>query len=133
MRFVLYNIRYGTGGGKIHFPLSGYLSNSTQTLNEIGDFLHELNPDVAGLVEVDTGSYRADRINQAETLANKLGHYHVYRSKYAVESWTDRIPILNRQGNAFIVRDGGHKEKFHYFDRGMKRLVIELEMDGSVG
>lgn len=132
MRFVLYNIRYGTGGGKIHFPLQGYLGRNGKTLEEIGGFLRGLNPDVAGLVEVDAGSYRTRKTNQAETLASMLGHYHVYRSKYAEQSLTRRIPVLNQQGNAFIVRDSGHKEKFHYFDRGMKRLVIELELDGVV-
>ena len=128
MRFVLYNIRYGTGGGKIHFPLSGYLAPNGKTLDQIGDFLHELNPDVAGLVEVDAGSYRTGKTNQAETLAKKLGQYHVYRSKYGTESWTRRIPVFNQQGNAFIVRDSGHRETFHYFDRGMKRLIIELDL-----
>ncbi|QHI70729.1 endonuclease/exonuclease/phosphatase family protein [Tichowtungia aerotolerans] len=132
MRFVLYNIRYGTGGGKIQFPLQGYLGRNGKTLEEISGFLHELNPDVAGLVEVDAGSYRTRKTNQAETLAKKLGHYHVYRSKYGKDSFSNRLPVLNQQGNAFIVRDSGHQEKFHYFDRGMKRLVIELEMDDVV-
>jgi len=132
MRFVLYNIRYGTGGGKIRFPLQGYLGRNGKTLDDIGDFLHELNPDVAGLVEVDAGSYRTRKLNQAKTLANKLGQYHVYRSKYGEKSLTNRIPVFNQQGNAFVVRDGKHKETFHYFDRGMKRLVIELEMQDVV-
>lgn len=132
MRFVLYNIRYGTGGGKLYTPFSGYLKRNGKTLDKIGDFLHDLNPDVAGLVEVDAGSYRTRRTNQAQTLADRLGHYHVYRSKYGEGSFTNRIPVFNRQGNAFVVRDNGHKETFHYFDRGMKRLIIELEIKGIV-
>ena len=128
MRFVLYNIRYGTGGGKIHCPLAGYLGRSTETLGNIGNFLHDLHPDVVGLVEVDAGSYRTRKTNQAETLAKKLGQYHVYRSKYGTESWTRRIPIFKQQGNAFIVRDGKHREAFHYFEKGMKQLVIELDL-----
>jgi endonuclease/exonuclease/phosphatase family metal-dependent hydrolase len=132
VRFVLYNIRYATGGGKLHFPLSGYLGRSTQTLNQIGDFLHELNPDVAGLVEVDAGSYRTEKNNQAQVLADRLGHYHVYRSKYAEQSLVRKIPIFSHQGNAFIVRDSGHTETFHYFDRGMKRLIIELDMEDVI-
>lgn len=116
----------------MHTPLSGYLKRSGRTLSAIGDFLHDLKPDVAGLVEVDAGSYRTRKINQAETLAQKLGHYHMYRSKYAEKSWTHRIPIFNQQGNAFVVRDSAHKEKFHYFDSGMKRLLIELEMEDVV-
>jgi len=132
MRFVLYNIRYGTGGGKIHCPVMGYLKRNGKTLEKIGDFLHDLNPDVAGLVEVDAGSYRTGKLNQAERLAEKLGHYHVYRSKYGEGSLTSRLPLFKQQGNAFVVRDSGHKETFHYFDRGMKRLVIELEMEDIV-
>jgi endonuclease/exonuclease/phosphatase family metal-dependent hydrolase len=132
MRFVLYNIRYGTGGGKIHFPLSGYLGRNGKTLEDIGDFLSELDPDVVGLVEVDAGSYRTGKKNQAERLAEKLGHYHVYRSKYGKDSWTHRIPVFNKQGNAYIVRDGDHQEVFHYFEKGMKQLVIELDLGNVV-
>lgn len=129
MRFVLYNIRYGTGGGRIHFPFGGYLNRSGKNIHRITGFLRELNPDVAGLVEVDAGSYRADKRNQAEQIAGALGHYHVYRSKYGERSLTNHLPVFNRQGNAFVVRDSSHKETFHYFDKGMKRLVIELEME----
>lgn len=129
MRFVLYNIRYGTGGGKIHFPLNGYLRRTGENFGRITQFLHDLNPDVAGLVEVDAGSYRSGRSNQAELAAKQMGQYHVYRSKYGENSLTRHFPVINQQGNAFVVRDGGHKEVFHYFDRGVKRLVIELETE----
>jgi endonuclease/exonuclease/phosphatase family metal-dependent hydrolase len=110
-------------------PLSGYLRFTAGNLERISRFLHELNPDVAGLVEVDSGSYRTRKNNQAEQIANRLGHYHVYRSKYGEKSITRHIPVLRQQGNAFVVRDDGHKEVFHYFDRGVKRLVIELETE----
>jgi endonuclease/exonuclease/phosphatase family metal-dependent hydrolase len=129
MRFVLYNIRYGTGGRKLHSPLNGYLRHTGKNFERISSLLHDLNPDVAGLIEVDAGSYRSGKSNQAEMLADQLGHYHVYRSKYGEQSLTRHFPILNQQGNAFVVRDNGHKETFHYFDRGVKRLVIELEME----
>jgi len=129
MRFVLYNIRYGTGGKKIYLPWRGYLRHTGKNFERITQFLHELNPDVAGLVEVDAGSYRSGKMNQAQMIAARLGQYHVYRSKYREGSRTRHIPILNQQGNAFVVRDGEHKETFHYFDRGVKRLVIELEME----
>jgi len=129
MRFVLYNIRYGTGGGKIRFPLNGYLNRTGENFGRITQFLHDLNPDVAGLVEVDAGSYRSGRTNQAERVAQQMGQYHVYRSKYGEHSLTRHFPVINQQGNAFVVRDGSHKEAFHYFDRGVKRLVIELETE----
>jgi endonuclease/exonuclease/phosphatase family metal-dependent hydrolase len=96
------------------------------------DFIRPLDPDILGLVEVDAGSYRSGKKNQASQIASALGHYHAYRSKYAAHSWYNRFPVLNKQGNAFLARDTIHNERFHYFSRGMKRLVIELELENVV-
>jgi endonuclease/exonuclease/phosphatase family metal-dependent hydrolase len=40
-----------------------------------------------------------------------------------------RLPILRKQGNAFLAAPRVHGERFHYFDKGIKRLIIELELD----
>ncbi|MCK5529124.1 MAG: endonuclease/exonuclease/phosphatase family protein [Kiritimatiellae bacterium] len=128
MRFILYNIRYGTGGGK-KMPWSGYCSRTFKTLDKITSFMHDMNPDIVGLVEVDSGSYRTGGVNQARVIAESLGHYHTYGSKYSDRGLARLMPVINKQGNAFISRDSSTKEKFHYFDDGMKKLVIELEMD----
>lgn len=128
---MIYNIRYATGGHH-RSPIGGYLSHTHNKLNEIIDFIRPYNPDVVGLIEVDAGSYRSHRKNQAEIIANELGHYHIWRSKYGEGSLTSRIPILNKQSNAFLSRDTIQHEKFHYFNKGMKRLVIELELDNVV-
>lgn len=129
MRMVLYNMRYGTGGGSL-WPWQGYLRRTTPNVNAIAGFLKDLNPDIAGLVEVDSGSFRYRRDHQAEQLASQLGHYHYYRSKYAEGSWLHYVPILNKQGNAFLTRDNIQQSQFHFFNRGMKKLVIELELEG---
>jgi endonuclease/exonuclease/phosphatase family metal-dependent hydrolase len=39
------------------------------------------------------------------------------------------LPIVRKQGNAFMAAPRVHGEKFHYFDTGIKRLIIELEME----
>lgn len=124
MRFVLYNIRYATGT-KAH----GFVRSSRRNLERIGAFLLDLEPDLVGLVEVDYGSYRMARENQAELLAEILGHYHSYSTKYGQRSLWRHVPVLNRQGNAFLARDRIRNETFHFFNRGMKRLVIELELE----
>ncbi|MBN1957613.1 MAG: endonuclease/exonuclease/phosphatase family protein [Desulfuromonadales bacterium] len=124
MRFVLYNIRYATGV-KAH----GFVRSSRRNLERIGAFLQDLEPDLVGLVEVDYGSYRMGRENQAELLAQTLGHYHSYATKYGRHSVWRHVPVLNRQGNAFLARDRIRNETFHFFERGMKRLVIELELE----
>lgn len=132
MRLLLYNLRYGTGGSQYWLPWSGYLHKTSTNLQSIIQFIESVNPDIMGLVEVDEGSYRSSKRNQAEQIAQALGHYHTYKSKYAEESIIHRFPILNKQGNAFLTRDTISNAKFHYFERGMKRLVIELELDNLV-
>ena len=129
MRFLLYNICYGTHGNQKKFPLLGMLGRTHDHLDEIIDFIDDVDPDVMGLVEVDNGSYRSGRKCQVEKIADRLGHFHTYRSKYAVGSRWQGIPILNKQGNAFLAKDTIRGEKYHYFEQGMKKLVIELELE----
>ena len=127
MRFVLYNIRYATGR-KTH----GFIRPSGRNLERISAFLRGLQPDLVGLVEVDHGSYRTGRKNQVEILAGALDHYHSYSVKYGERSIWRHIPVFNRQGNAFLTRGRIRNEKFHFFDQGMKRLVLELELEHVV-
>ena len=127
MRFLLYNMRYATGP-KMH----SYMSPTQRNLERISNFMKELQPDVVGLIEVDHGSYRSSGRNQAEQLAEALGHYHSHSVKYGHKSFWRHIPILKKQGNAFLARDRIRNETFHYFQRGMKKLVIELELEHVV-
>ncbi len=129
MRFLLYNICYGTHGNQRRFPLLGLLGRTHDHLDEIIAFIKSVDPDVVGLVEVDSGSYRSGRKSQVEKMADELGHFHAYCSKYASDSWWQQIPVYNKQGNAFLAKDSIRNEKFHYFERGMKKLVIELELE----
>ena len=131
MRFLLYNIRYGTGR-RTRWAWMHCLTPTVNHLQAIARFIQETNPDVVGLVEVDVGSYRSGRKNQAELLAGELGHYHSYRMKYREEGGLGlgrRLPVLNKQANAFLTRDAIQRETFHEFTGGFKRLVIELELE----
>jgi endonuclease/exonuclease/phosphatase family metal-dependent hydrolase len=132
MRLLLYNIRYGLGlGAALHWPLPGvgYLIGNVGNLQRITDFIKAQKPDIVGLVEVDTGSIRTRRINQAEAIGKALGHYSVYQCKYGTSSLNQRLPIVRKQGNAFLAAPHVHGERFHYFDKGIKRLIIELELE----
>ncbi len=129
MRFLLYNIRYGTGTGwKFHLN-GGYLRKTRNNAKQIIEFIKTKQPDIIGLVEVDSGTYRTGQKNQAEKIATALKHGHVYESKYGQNSWLRKLPLIKSQGNAFIVGPGTHIKRFHYFSSGVKRLVIELEFD----
>jgi len=128
MRFLFYNIRYGTGGRRYLFPWSGYLRRTSRNLKAITHFISDLNPDIVGLAEVDAGSYRSKKKNQAEVIASALSHKHTYRCKYDERSFMNALPIMNKQGNAFLTKDTVMDAHFHYFDRGVKRLVIQLDL-----
>jgi len=104
------------------------LGNRT-VLPEIARFIKSIDPDVVGLIEVDTGSIRSRNVNQAEKLAEDLGMNTSYETKYGSKSLNQLLPIVRMQGNAFMAAPRVHGETFHYFDTGIKRLIIELEME----
>lgn len=75
---------------------------------------------------MDSGSYRSQRDNQAALIAHELGHYHVFESKYEPLSPIQMLPVVNKQVNAFLTSQEIKDKHFHYFNKGIKRLVIEL-------
>jgi endonuclease/exonuclease/phosphatase family metal-dependent hydrolase len=132
MRLVVYNIRYATGtGASFHLPLPGmgYLRSNRRVLQGLTDFLRAEDADIIGLIEVDIGSVRSGMVNQADYIANSLGHYSTYECKYGAASVNQYLPIVRKQANAFLAAPRVHGERFHYFDSGIKRLIIELELE----
>ena len=132
MRLLVYNIRYATGTGPaFHLPVpgAGYLRSSRQILERITDFIAERDPDIVGLIEVDTGSIRSGMINQTEFIASHLKHYSTYQCKYGEDSLNQFMPIVRKQANAFLAAPRVHGERFHYFETGIKKLIIELELE----
>ncbi len=133
MRFLLYNIRYAAGIGRhFHFPVpySGYFKNTNGNMKKIMDFIGSVNPDIIGLIEVDGGSFRSKKNNQAEAIAWELQHDHVYQSKYPTTSVAQKLPLLKKQGNAILTNQEIISQKFHYFREGVKRLVASTGGSG---
>ena len=132
MRLLVYNMRYAVGSGappQLPVPGAGYLLGNPGNLDRIIDFIKSQDPDVVGLIEVDVGSMRSGGVNQADAIAGALGHYSCYQCKYGEESVNQYLPILRKQANAFLAAPRVAGERFHYFDTGIKRLIIELELD----
>src|SRR6476659_7688181 len=132
MRLLIYNIRYATGtGASFHLPVpgAGYLRSNPRVLDGITRFIKSIDPDIVGLIEVDTGSIQTGLVNQAEVIAESLGHYSTYQCKYGEASLNSLMPIVRKQANAFLAAPRVEGERFHYFDTGIKRLIIELELD----
>ena len=132
MRLVVYNIRYATGTGPaFHLPVpgAGYLRSNPRVLTGITRFLREERADLVGLIEVDSGSVRTGMLDQAEHIAAEIGHYSTFQCKYGVSSLNMLLPIVRKQGNALLSAPHVHEKRFHYFDTGIKRLIIELELE----
>jgi endonuclease/exonuclease/phosphatase family metal-dependent hydrolase len=132
MRLLLYNIRYAVGAGaSMHMPLpgAGYLLGNQTVLPDITGFIKDAEPDIVGLIEVDTGSIRSRMVNQVDSLAAALGMTSSFEIKYGESSINQVLPILRKQANALLARPGIHGEAFHFFDTGVKRLIIELELE----
>jgi endonuclease/exonuclease/phosphatase family metal-dependent hydrolase len=132
LRLVVYNIRYATGTGPaFHLPVpaAGYLRSNRRVLAGLTEFPRAQDADVIGLIEVDTGSVRSGMVNQAAHIAGSLGHFSSYQCKYGTSSVNNFLPIVRKQANAFLAAPHVHGERFHYFDSGIKRLIIELELD----
>lgn len=126
MRLLLHNIQYGTGRLR-RFAWLEALLRTTSHFPNISRFVRHMDPDIIGLVEVDAGSYRAGRKNQAEELANELDFYHCHRVKYPDDGLGRRVPVLNKQANAVLAREPILRTTFHDFESGFKSLAIEVE------
>ena len=114
----------------MHMPLpgAGYVLGDPNVLPELTRFIKSVDPDIVGLIEVDTGSIRSRMVNQAESIATELGMNTSYETKYGARSINQMLPIVRKQGNAFLASQREHGETFHNFDTGIKSLIIELEM-----
>ena len=134
MKFLLYNIRYGTGKYLIkRFKhIRGYLGRSEKQIDRIGKFIKRQKPDIVGLVEVDLGSFRMKSKNQAEILSEMTDKNFIYQYKYEENSRYMKFPMVRKQGNALLSNKEIVNHKFHYLDNGMKKLIIEIETNGIV-
>ena len=83
----------------MHMPLpgAGYVLGNQSVLPEITRFIKSKDPDVVGLIEVDTGSIRSRNVNQAEKIAADLGMNTSYETKYGEKSLNQILPIVRRE------------------------------------
>ena len=132
---MLYNMRYATGAGfKFHlpFPFGGFFRKTSKNLDALIRFFRSQKADVLGLVEIDSGSYRSGHRSQADLIAQKLRQRPFCRSKYNRYSWWSRLPLMRKQANACLCGQPVVNERTHFLRKGVKRLVMELELETVV-
>ena len=129
---MLYNMRYATGSGfhfHLPFPFVGFFRKTGRNLDSLIRFFRDQKADVLGLVEIDSGSYRSNHRCQAETIAGHLDKRSFCRSKYGKRSMWSRLPMMRKQSNAFLCGHPVVRERTHFLSKGVKRLVMELELE----
>jgi endonuclease/exonuclease/phosphatase family metal-dependent hydrolase len=62
-------------------------------------------------------------------IAEEIQYHHVFENKYSGHSMVRKLPLFNKQGNAFLTNQNIRSLRFHYFNHGFKRLVIEAELE----
>ena len=134
MKFLVYNIAYGTGAPRNRLDqvisLPRYLHTGREHLENVITSIAERAPDVTGLLEVDNGSFRTGYCDQADLIARAL-HQNVYSAvKYEPGSLSRKIPILRKQTNIFLSSEKRLPCAFHYLSAGMKRLALEIQVNG---
>ena len=131
-RVLVYNIAYGSGSPSSYteniLKIHRYLKRPDKNITKISSFIEASKADIVGLLEIDTGSFRSSKVNQAEEIGKNSSHHTHCLTKYG-ESFTGKIvPILRKQGNAILSKEQDSNSIYHYFPGGFKKLIIELDM-----
>ena len=134
MRFLIYNIAYGTGspGSEPGRLLTGhrYLAAPSRPFRKISDFLAVKSPDVIGLLEADLGSFRTGGCNQVQLLAEQLEMIPFFERKYAPGSPLQQLPYWRDQGNGILLRSPADSTQTAFFSCGTKRLILDVRYCG---
>ncbi|MBU1202060.1 MAG: endonuclease/exonuclease/phosphatase family protein [Nanoarchaeota archaeon] len=131
MRLITYNVEYcdGINRGWKYLDVFKYFKLVKKTLMQITEELSKVNPDILGLIEIDSGSVRFGRKSGSEMFAQKLGmNYWAEKVKYSRRSVyrvLNFFPIVRKQSNAILSKYKIYSTKYYFFSKGMKRLVIQ--------
>ena len=131
MRLLIYNIAYGTGSPRSEagrfLTAARYLRTPRRRLHALTDFAVKHEPDIIGLLEADSGSWRTGGIDQAEYMASALNLSASGFCKYDHTSLGRKVPIMRDNINAVIGEERTFITRAHYLNRGVKRLILEAE------
>lgn len=137
MRLLVYNIAYGTGcpGGEAKRLLTAhrYLRTGAFDFDQIVGLVDDIQPDMIGLVEADSGSWRTSGKSHPDMVDRLLNGVRppspAPGSKYGPRSLLNRVPYLRSQTNALLARTEAEVKR-HYFPCGAKKLILERESNG---
>ncbi len=135
VRVICYNIEYCEGIEGIWYQYLEFwriLFPPKNLDKKIISAIKKTKPDVLALIEVDIGSFRSRGKDEVKFICRKLKiNNFVEKIKYPFNGWLKLfhyVPILNKQANAVASRYKLFDVKYHIFNEGTKRLVIEASI-----
>ena len=134
MRLLVYNIAYGTGSPRNTLQMlagaANYVRAPDRYFKAISRWVRHYQPDVAGFLETDHGSFRTWGKSQLALLAELLqtpfdGNFF---TKYAPQSYLAKLPYCRYQSNALLVRNNAASSEWcDFMPCGAKRLILGTE------
>jgi len=126
LRVITYNIQYcgGRENGSIGYFIPSLPSRRKEIMEKISKVLALHEPDVLGLIEVDSGSWRNAGVNQAKYIAKKLDLPHLIEGcKYLTPF--DIFPFFKYNTLAIASKNPMDTSQTHQLVAGFKRNIIE--------
>lgn len=103
-----------------------------QILEQLRRLIHDNQPDVCCLVEVDRGSIHTAFYNQLDhLLADNHYPFHDISDKYGANNWLSRLPPRLGKSNAILSKKDLPFERL-YFANGSKRLIYKVQVTPDV-
>jgi len=121
----------GVGKGiKDYVTQNAHIHLRKQALENISQFIKKQSPDIVCLVEVDDGSFRAGKIDQAEFIKETLDFKSMACfCKYGKKSPLSKLPYFHHLCNSVMSKYDFSSIKEHFLKKGNKKLVLEVEID----
>lgn len=102
-----------------------------QVLGQLRSIIHDHQPDICCLVEVDKGSVHTAFYNQMDyLLEDKTYTFHDVSDKYGANNWLSLLPPRRGKSNAFLSKKKHAFERL-YFVNGSKRLIYKVSLDDN--
>lgn len=132
VRLIVYNIEYCEGMTGIWWQYLKFWKIFFPPKNldqKIVDCLKRLKPDILALVEIDIGSFRSRKKDEALFFEKNLEMKSCAEGvKYPLCGWLKLfhyVPILNKQANAILAKKKLSNIRYYMLHEGTKRVVIE--------
>lgn len=98
-----------------------------RAIDQLKALIHEEDPDLCCLIEIDKGSVNTAFFNQMSVLVGPTYAWHDIENKYGSTSLLRRLPVSSGKCNGFLSKRSLDYEKI-YFTVGTKRLIYKIKL-----